>query len=160
MKNVALVLALLPCAAAAQTNWLYAPMVEACFDSGETSCTGTAATMCMADEPGGDTTMGMTSCLMAEHEVWDQLLNTQYALVLDYAAEMDVNAQFEAPEYAVRADQVRAAQRAWIAFRDANCTMQYGLWGSGSARHVAKAECLMLMTATQTRALHDYYIMP
>lgn len=160
MKVLALVLAMLPGVAVAQTDWLYAPMVEACFDSGETGCTGTAATMCMADEPGGDTMMGMTSCLMAEHEVWDKLMNKEYALVLDYAAEMDVSAQFEAPEYAVRADQVRTAQRAWVAFRDANCKMQYGLWGAGSMRHIAEAECLLTMTATQTRALRDYLIVP
>ncbi len=60
------------------------------------------------------------------------------------------------PEHAIRVDQVMVAQRAWIAFRDANCAMAYGMWGSGSMRYTEGASCLMQKSAEQTIALRAY----
>ena len=155
------VLALLALPGAAMANdWLYAPVVAACFASGEADCIGEAATMCMTEEPDGETTVGMMSCLMAEHQVWDGLLNAEYTKARDHAAMLDAADAPTFPAFAVRADQVRDAQRAWIAFRDANCAMQYGLWGAGSMRQIAGADCVMRMTATQTIALRDYHDTP
>ncbi|MBQ2260436.1 MAG: DUF1311 domain-containing protein [Loktanella sp.] len=157
MKIAALALLMLPAAALAQDDWLYTPMVEACLASGDRLCIGDAATICMADEDDGETTFGMMTCLSAEAQVWDDLLNAAYAKARDFAREMDAGEAEFFPEFAIRADQVQAAQRAWIGFRDANCAMQYGLWGAGSMRQIAGADCRLRMTADRTFDLRDYY---
>ena len=64
------------------------------------------------------------------------------------AGDADDMANF--PEFANRADSLRAAQRAWIAFRDAECGLEYALWGSGSMRNIAGTDCLMHMAAERT----------
>jgi len=51
---------------------------------------------------------------------------------------------------------LRDAQRAWIAYRDANCAMEYGLWGAGSMRQIAGADCQMRMTAERMLELRSY----
>ena len=158
--RVALALLLLPHVAVAQDDWLYAPMVAACFASDEKDCIGAAAAMCMEDEADGETTFGMMTCLMAENHAWDVMLNVEYAKARDHATALDAADQADFPEFAIRADQVQNAQRAWIAFRDANCAMAYGLWGAGSLRQIAGADCLLQMTATQTLALRDYHDQP
>ncbi|MFU8823102.1 lysozyme inhibitor LprI family protein [Yoonia sp.] len=160
MRIAALALMLLPCGALAQDDWIYAPMVDACLASGDMLCIGEAAGLCMSEEPDGETTFGMSSCLAGEAGAWDTLLNTEYAAARDFARAMDADDVDLFPEFAVRADQVQAAQRAWIAFRDANCAMQYGAWGAGSMRQIAGADCLMQMTAAQTFALRYYHNVP
>ena len=54
------------------------------------------------------------------------------------------------PEFANRADSLLAAQRAWIVLRDADCGLEYAMWGSGSMRQIAGAGCRMQRTAERT----------
>src|SRR5690606_5118972 len=91
-----------------------------------------------------------------ERDVWDRLLNDQYAVARDSARRMDEADRDDFPEFAHRADQLRYAQRAWIAFRDANCAMEYGVWGAGSMRQIAGADCQLRMTAERTLELRLY----
>ena len=52
------------------------------------------------------------------------------------------------------------AQRAWIAFRDTACALDYAEWGSGSMRNIAWADCRMQMTAERTielRAMREMF---
>lgn len=102
------------------------------------------------------TTFGMMSCFLGERDAWDVLLNQEYQNARAFAQGLDAQSKELFPEYAVRDDQVLAAQRAWVAFRDANCAMSHGLWGGGSMRQIAGAQCLMRMTAEQTLALRAY----
>ena len=120
------------------------------------ACIGAGAALCMEMEDDGQTTFGMMSCLIAERDVWDERLNNSYREALNFAGAMDKSDLEYFPEYAVRKDQLRAAQRAWIPYRDANCAMWYGLWGSGSMRQIEGADCLMQMTARRTLELEDY----
>lgn len=145
----------------ADEHWVYAPMVDACYarsmeDGGPESCIGDAATACMDGEEGGHSTVGMMFCMLGERDAWDVLLNQEYQNARAFAQGMDEQSQENFPEYAVRDEQVLAAQRAWIAFRDANCSMAYGLWGEGSMRQIAGSRCQMQMTAEQTLALRAY----
>lgn len=119
-------------------------------------CAGEAANLCMDLEEGGHSTFGMMSCLIKERDVWDEQLNSAYRQARSFAKAMDEDDLENFPEFAVRATQVRDAQRAWIVFRDANCSMEYGLWGSGSMRQIAGADCLMRMTAQRTFELRAY----
>ena len=161
MKGLSLALGVLAYPAAAQESWVYAPMVAACVerlqaDGGPESCIGDAATACMSGEADGETTVGMMFCMLGERDVWDVVLNDEYQLARDFARVSDAEDLTLFPEYAVRADQLLAAQRAWIAFRDANCAMEYGLWGAGSMRQIAGASCHMQMTAERALELRSY----
>jgi uncharacterized protein YecT (DUF1311 family) len=157
VRIAALSLMLLPCAAVAQDDWFYTPVVTACFATNDRACIGAAASMCMEDEDDGETTLGAMTCLLAEAEAWDDLLNLEYAVARDHARALDAADAADFPEFAIRADQVQAAQRAWIAFRDANCAMEYGLWGAGSLRQIAGGNCRLRMTATRSYELREYY---
>ncbi|SHG80847.1 Protein of unknown function [Cognatiyoonia sediminum] len=119
-------------------------------------CVGEAASFCMDNTEGGQSTFGMQNCLIQEMQIWDELLNEAYGDARATAKSLDAADLETFPEYAVRETQVRDAQRAWITYRDANCAMDYGLWGSGSMRVIWGAECLLRMTAERTFELRIY----
>ena len=50
-------------------------------------------------------------------------------------------------------ESLKNAQRAWIAFRDANCKFQTTAWSGGSFRPTANAFCLKGMTEERERYL-------
>ena len=50
---------------------------------------------------------------------------------------------------------LRDAQRAWIAYRDAECGLAYARWQDGSMRVIVAANCLMTMTAQRAIELRD-----
>lgn len=131
--------------------------VDAAADRYEASeCISVYADTCMVEAEDGQSNLGMTACLNAEADAWDKLLNQEYRAALGWAESADQEEAKYFPEYANRVDTIRAAQRAWIAFRDANCEMAYGLWGSGSMRYPAHALCRRDMTAERTLDLRAY----
>ena len=123
--------------------------VEACFDGalpgdGAPDCLGAQVKACTAASPDGETTIGMGACINAETEAWDSLLNREYkARREDWA---DRPALIEA---------LTKAQRAWIAFRDADCQLAYDRWDGGSMRGIAAANCRMVATAGRALDLKD-----
>lgn len=146
----------------------YAPFmaqVDACHAGAEDrrmaeACIGTGARACMEATPEGGTTLGMMACLLAERDHWDRLLNQEYAAARARAQGADDAERPYFPEYAVRVTQLRDAQRAWIAFRDAECAMEYGAWGAGSMRQIAGADCLLRLTAGRTLDLRRHLAEP
>ncbi|KUF09104.1 lysozyme inhibitor LprI family protein [Pseudoponticoccus marisrubri] len=118
-------------------------------DGFEQVCIGLAAEQCMADTPGGDSTVGMGGCLGAEADWWDGRLNAAYQARLAEAQQADA----DAAEYGYTAppqeETLRAMQRAWIAFRDAKCAWAGALWGGGTGQGPAMADCRMTTTAEQ-----------
>jgi uncharacterized protein YecT (DUF1311 family) len=127
-------------------------VTAACFDGAEDSaaagaCVGLGAAHCMASETDGETTVGMMVCTLAEYEAWDRLLNRDYGPMMDGMKAMDADDAELFPEFANRADSLRDAQRAWIPLRDAQCALEYAMWGSGSMRQIAGAACLLDLTA-------------
>lgn len=121
-------------------------VVEACVaetPAGDLTpdCIGAAARQCQ-QAPGGDTTIGIAQCVMGEHAAWDAALNREYqAARAQYADDRTA------------ADSLRDAQRAWIAWRDAECAFQYDRYGGGSMRMIASANCQMSMTAMRALEL-------
>lgn len=101
-----------------------------------------------AEKPEGGTTLGTTECHLREHRAWDVLLNEAYARVAGHAQAMDQQAR--RPEFAQYEQSLRAAQRAWITLRDADCALAYARFGDGSMRHIAHTACLSQMTADRT----------
>lgn len=120
-----------------------------------TGCIGGMSTACMDSQDGGYSTLGMTSCTNAEAEVWDKYLNLEYQETMTALKAMDADEAEYFPEFAKRAENLRDAQRAWISFRDAECGLAYAMWGSGSMRNIAWANCALDMTAKRTIELRE-----
>lgn len=123
--------------------------VRACFDDaapGETApdCLGAAAGPC-TETPQGQTTLGTAQCIMAETTVWDDLLNTHYK-----ALRAEMLAQGNGLN-----DRLLEAQRAWIAFRDAECALDHAIWADGTIRQIVAANCDLQMTAARALQLRD-----
>jgi uncharacterized protein YecT (DUF1311 family) len=129
--------------------------VPACLDAAADTqaaqaCIGRFAEGCMTAEADGQTTVGMMFCTLAEHDAWDDLLNREYRAAMAAAQAADVAEAEHFPEHAVMADALRKAQRAWIAFRDAECGFAHAQWGAGTMRQIAGASCHLDMTAQRT----------
>ncbi|MBU3030708.1 lysozyme inhibitor LprI family protein [Paracoccus marinaquae] len=140
-------LAVAPFAVQAQDFTVDEAAVEACFeaaDPGETApgCLGQAAQSCQSTTQQGETTLGIGQCIMAETAAWDVLLNREYGMTRDSFAETPG-----------LKDTLLKAQRAWIAFRDADCAVAYERWGGGSMRSIAAANCRMEFTARRALEL-------
>jgi len=142
-------------ATAAQAQQVDRSAVQACYSGaaiGDTTpaCLGQASNACQIQ--GHTTTQGIVQCIQAETQAWDALLNTEYkALRADLGNrnttvsgnQLDLN------------EQLLTAQRAWIAYRDAECSFAYARWQDGSIRSVVHANCLMVMTARRTIELRQ-----
>jgi uncharacterized protein YecT (DUF1311 family) len=89
-------------------------------------------------KPCGDqpNTPATVDCVQAKTKVWDQRLNAAYK-----ALQQRIDAD--------QRDPLKAAQRLWVQYRDANCRF-YGSQ-QGSIREIQAAECQRAMT--QDRAL-------
>jgi uncharacterized protein YecT (DUF1311 family) len=157
--------ALLAGTAAAQEPPAPAPQVAACVAAAdrdpeaERACVGAAALACIEAGPDGQTTVGMMECYMAETAAWDAELNAVYASLVALAEAMAAAYPPEGepaagdPAAGGHPALLRDAQRAWIAFRDADCAEAAGYWGEGTMRLVAGAECMMERTAGRTLEL-------
>lgn len=87
-------------------------------------------------------TAGMRDCASAEYRRQDAALNARYQAVM-----RGLNARQQG--------KLRAAQRAWVAFRTANCAaMADQDWGTLSL--LAADSCSIQMTVARTIELEDY----
>ncbi len=94
------------------------------------------------DTPEGASTYGQIDCVSAELKIQDQALNTAYR-----KAAADLTPGQKA--------KLVAAQRAWIAFRDADCaSMEDEAWGSLSRTQANL--CVLRRTVERTIELEDY----
>jgi uncharacterized protein YecT (DUF1311 family) len=84
-------------------------------------------------------TYEMMECLKAKIAQWDRRLNTAYRKALKDAAN------------AAQANELRAAQRAWVQYRDANC--RYYDAGAGTIARVEAGECVRSMTEARAKEL-------
>ncbi len=117
------------------------------------TCIGASANACMADTPGGDTTVGMGGCLNAEWQYWDAELNDAYGELMTLYKASDAEAKaggWTAPEQVAA---LKAMQRAWIGYRDARCDFERAKWGGGTGGGPATVQCMMEVTAAQTLLL-------
>jgi uncharacterized protein YecT (DUF1311 family) len=83
-------------------------------------------------------TVEMVECLKAQTAQWDKRLGIAYQ-----------QAMKDAPP--PQREQLRAAERLWISYRDANC-LYYGM-EEGTIAQVDAAECLRSMTEIRSREL-------
>lgn len=131
MRLPALAAAAALCAAALPANAADRAEIEARYS--------TAFQPCMDADP---STAGMVQCMAAENERQDKKLNARYRAVM---AELNPEQQ----------GKLKAAQRAWIAYRDAWCLAQHdNAWGSLST--IVANNCVMDMTIARTIDLENY----
>jgi uncharacterized protein YecT (DUF1311 family) len=83
-------------------------------------------------------TVEMVECLKARTAEWDTRMTMAYQKALQDAG-------------AAQREQLRAAQRLWIQYRDANC-LYYDM-GEGTIARVDAGECLRSMTEARAREL-------
>src|SRR5258708_979151 len=83
-------------------------------------------------------TLEMVECLKGKTAQWDKRMNVAYQQALQDAVPQ-------------QREQLRAAQRLWIQYRDANC-LYYGL-GEGTIARIDPAECMRSITQPRAREL-------
>lgn len=146
---VSLLLACAPVFVMAQEPEVDRGVVDACFAAAprgavDPDCIGKAAEMCQLATPDGQTTLGISFCLMAEHDAWDAILNREYQAA---------RAQFSRTPGL--GEQLLSAQRVWITLRDADCKLAYDRWEGGSMRNIASASCRLEHTARRALELRN-----
>ena len=135
-------------AGAAGAQQVDSGQVDACFAAagpGESApvCLGQAANACIS--AGNESTLASSQCIQSETAAWDAILNREYKAL---------RAELGARDPAL-AEMLLAAQRGWIAYRDAECALEYGRWGDGSLRTIVGANCMMIETAERAIELRD-----
>jgi uncharacterized protein YecT (DUF1311 family) len=83
-------------------------------------------------------TAEMVECFKAKTAQWDKRLNIAYPKALNAAQPK-------------QREQLRKAQRAWVAYRDANCL--YKDMGEGTIARIQAADCMYSMTKTRAAEL-------
>jgi uncharacterized protein YecT (DUF1311 family) len=84
-------------------------------------------------------TYEMVECLKAKTATWDGRLNTAYQQALKDASSHE------------QASKLRAAQRLWLQFRQANC--EYYDAGEGTIARIDAGECMRSMTEARAKEL-------
>lgn len=133
---------------------------EACLagaadERAQRACIGLSAQTCMAETPGGETTVGMGGCLEREWQYWDARLNGIYQFRMAQAKSTDTEMADLGATVPSQADALREMQRAWIPFRDGKCGYEYSQWGGGTGGGPAITACLMGETGEQALYLEN-----
>jgi uncharacterized protein YecT (DUF1311 family) len=128
-----------PRSVAATATALALPWVVASTALAAEAPTSAAHTACM-DKSGG-VTSAMLDCIATELQRQDARLNKAYRAAMT-------------PLSASRKKQLLAAQRAWLAFRDANCQF-YADPDGGSVVTVVVNDCVLSATASRAFELEN-----
>jgi uncharacterized protein YecT (DUF1311 family) len=101
------------------------------------------------------TTVEMDYCADRAYQKADEALNEAYRQALESVKSSEFDAPYDAKSWE---KELRGAQRAWIAFRDAD---RKGLmpmeWTGGTGTTVAVLTCMIEMTQARTKALRERY---
>ena len=102
------------------------------------SLVSTARAADEADPSCDGNTYQMVECLKAKTAQWDKRLNAAYQKALGAAGDK-------------QREQLRAAQRLWVQYRDANC-LYYGM-GEGTIARLDAGECMRSLTEARAKEL-------
>lgn len=109
---------------------------------GDGLCARRIEALCAEEGPGGNSTYGLAACSAVLTRLWDDELNRLWPSALAAQGEGG-------------GERLRDAQRAWIAFRDAECLFEAARWEGGSMGAYAGGFCLAGMTAERVADLRD-----
>lgn len=96
------------------------------------------------------TQVEMTECSREGWELADKALNRAYDAAIQGAREFDEWPRGRAEE------TLRAAQRAWVPFRDAACEAEAATWEGGTGQAMVQYGCLERLTVQRTDDLLAY----
>ncbi len=104
-----------------------------------------AALLLAAGNPcDGSTTRDVEQCLAADLKRADAELNRYYAAATKRLAKQQDTAALA---------KLRAAERVWIAYRDAECDAVYESWGQGTIRGAMSLGCRINLTKSRTATI-------
>lgn len=83
----------------------------------------------------------MNACAAEEYRAADATLNAVWPGAVSWARGAGLE------------EELRTAQRAWIAFRDAACAVEAGAWAGGTMEPYANAACMTRLTVARTMDL-------
>lgn len=95
-----------------------------------------------------ETQTGMNICAGVAYKAADRKLNEAYGKVVAHLKDSPEDRKL-----------LQAAQRAWIAFRDAECAFSGNGYAGGSMQPMVVSMCLTDLTETRTKQL-DAYLQP
>lgn len=87
----------------------------------------------------------LTECSAQAYQTADDALNEAYQVLVDQLSNN-----------AASLEKLRAAQRAWIGFRDAECAFESSAVEGGSAQLMVRNGCLEGLTEARTEALREH----
>ena len=100
-------------------------------------------------------THDMNTCAEAELDKADAVLNKTYKEALAAIPEMASTEPYDAKGWE---NALRASQRAWVAFRDAECNAHVPMFWSGGTGATAEIfGCMSAMTKARTETLKEQY---
>ena len=132
---------------ASERNWVVTCLKKVGDTKPLDRCTGKVLAACMGWEGAprsikpSNQTAHIRACAQVETTIWDELLNNWYRDALTTLPEP------------VR-DKLKAAQRAWVAYRDAKCEVELERKSSPMSLDRYRT-CLMEETASRAIALRD-----
>jgi uncharacterized protein YecT (DUF1311 family) len=98
----------------------------------------------------------MTNCVWEEYKKADAHLNAVWKQVM--AAIPTRSGDLPADAAEAWNDDLLAAQRAWITFKEKDCAAVAYEWYGGSGANLAVGDCLYGHTAARTRDLEERYL--
>ncbi len=113
-----------------------------------------------AEEPAVDcenatATVELNFCAERELDKADAAMNAVYKKVLAFIAKSDGEKPYDAKSWETA---LRESQRAWVAFRDADCKGLIPMsWGGGTATTGAVLGCMLEKTKARTKELEELY---
>lgn len=110
-----------------------------------------------ADEPincaNANSTVEINYCADKAYEAADKELNAAYAAALKVVRSRDLEKPYDAKSFE---EAVRSAQRAWVAYRDAECKgVVAQVWTNGTGSASAILGCMTDKTVQRTKELKD-----
>ncbi len=100
-------------------------------------------------------TVEMNFCSEKEFDAADKELNQQYDKALRFIAESDLEKPYDPKSWT---EAMRAAQRAWLAYRDADCKDLMPMeWSGGTGTSSAVMGCMTEKTIARTKDLKERY---
>lgn len=111
----------------------------------------------VADEPincaNAQSTVEINFCADKEYEAADKALNEAYASALKVVRSRNEDKPYDAKSFE---QALRGAQRAWVAYRDADCKDVISqVWTNGSGTTSAILQCMTEKTVQRTKELKD-----
>ncbi len=101
------------------------------------------------------TTLEVNECVSRDLDKADAELNTVYKRAMASQVDVDKNLAETNSALVGAAKALRAAQRAWIDFRDANCESKTYADADGTIRTAEEISCRTEMTTNRTKELKE-----